>query len=142
MAKIQAIIGLIKDCSVEKLENIALMEGILEKAAKLMDLTLLKTVSHKFSPQGLTAIALLAESHIAIHTYPEENSIFVEVMSCCGRGDARKVLELMENMLGGKAEIVLEKVYLLSGDKGVRYELSGVSEGKHLKPDTYTKGGE
>lgn len=109
MARIQAIIGLIKDCSVEKLENVALMEETIEKAAMLMDLTLLKTVSHKFTPQGLTAVALLAESHIAIHTYPEENSIFVEVMSC-GRGDAKKVLELMEDMLGGKAEIVLDKI--------------------------------
>ena len=109
MARIQAIIGLIKDCNVEKLENVALMEETIEKAVKLMDLTLLKTVSHKFSPQGLTAIALLAESHIAVHTYPEENAIFVEVMSC-GRGDAKKVLELMEDMLGGKAEIVVDKI--------------------------------
>ena len=109
MARIQAVIGLIKHCSVEKLENIALMEGMLEKAAKQMDLTLLKTVSHKFSPQGLTAVALLAESHIAVHTYPEENSIFVEVMSC-GQRDAKEVLALMEDMLGGKAEIVLDKV--------------------------------
>jgi len=109
MARIQAIIGLIKDCNVEKLENIELMEEAIEKAGKLMDLTLLETVSHKFSPSGLTAVALLAESHIAVHTYPEDNSIFVEVMSC-GRGDAKKVLELMENMLDGKAEIVLDKI--------------------------------
>jgi len=31
------------------------------------------------------------------------------VMSC-GQGDAKKVLELMEDMLGGKAEIVLDKI--------------------------------
>jgi len=109
MARIQAIIGLIKDCNLEKLENIALMEGMLEKAAKLMDLTLLKTVSHKFSPQGLTAVALLAESHIAIHTYPEENTIFVEVMSC-GQRDAKEVLEFMADMLEGKVKIVMDKI--------------------------------
>jgi len=109
MARIQAIIGLIKDCNLEKLENITLMEGMLEKAAKLMDLTLLKTVSHKFSPQGLTAVALLAESHIAIHTYPEENTIFVE-MASCGCKDAKMALEFMGDMLGGKVEIVMDKI--------------------------------
>ena len=109
MARIQAVIGLIKGCRVEKLEDVAFIERVLAKTAKLMDLTLLKTVSHKFSPQGLTAVALLAESHIAVHTYPEEHSIFVEVMSC-GRGDAKAALAFMEDMLGGNVEIALDKL--------------------------------
>ena len=90
MPKIQMVTGIIKNCSVEKLEDVELIEGIIGQAAKLMDLTLLKTVSHKFTPRGLTSVALLAESHIAVHTYPEEGAIFLDVMSC-GKRDAKMV---------------------------------------------------
>jgi S-adenosylmethionine decarboxylase len=109
MAQIQALIGLLTHCSVEKMEDVMLIEGILRKAAKMMDLTLLETVSHKFTPQGMTAVVLLAESHIAVHTYPEENTIFVE-MASCGSRDAKMALEFMADMLEGKVEIILDKI--------------------------------
>lgn len=35
-----------------------------------------------FSPQGFTALFLLAESHFAIHTFPEENKTYLELSSC------------------------------------------------------------
>lgn len=35
-----------------------------------------------FSPQGYTALFLLAESHFAIHTFPEENKTYIELSSC------------------------------------------------------------
>ncbi len=103
------LIGLLTHCSVEKMEDFMFIEGVLRKAAKMMDLTLLETVSHKFSPQGMTAFVLLAESHIAVHTYPEENTIFVE-MASCGRRDAKMALEFMADMLEGKEEIIMDKI--------------------------------
>lgn len=109
MARIQAVIGIIKDCNLEKMEDVELIEETLGKSAKLMGLTLLKTISHKFTPQGLTAITLLAESHIAIHTYPDENSIFVEVMSC-GHGDAKRIPEYIGDALDGVTEVVMDKI--------------------------------
>ena len=109
MARIQAIIGLLTHCNVEKMEDVMLIEAILKKAAKMMDLTLLETVSHKFSPQGMTAVALLAESHIAVHTYPEEKKIFVE-MASCGSRDAKMALTFMADMLEGKVKILMDKL--------------------------------
>jgi len=37
---------------------------------------------HKFQPQGYTAIWLLSESHLAIHTYPEEGRTYIELSGC------------------------------------------------------------
>ncbi len=115
MPRIQTVTGIIRNCNVEKLEDIGLIERDLEKAAKLMDLTLLKTISHKFTPQGLTSVALLAESHIAVHTYPEECTIFVDIMSC-GRKDAKMVFEIMEDDLEGTAEIILDDLNVIGGE--------------------------
>ena len=38
--------------------------------------------SHKFDPHGVTAIALLAESHISIHTWPEKCMAVCDVFTC------------------------------------------------------------
>lgn len=37
---------------------------------------------HYFSPQGYTCMWLLAESHLAVHTYPEEGRIYLELSGC------------------------------------------------------------
>ena len=44
--------------------------------------TLLKLSSHQFHPQGVTAVGLLAESHLSIHTWPEHGYAAVDVFTC------------------------------------------------------------
>ncbi len=44
--------------------------------------TILNFMEHRFEPQGYTAIWLLAESHCALHTFPEKNQAYVELSSC------------------------------------------------------------
>jgi S-adenosylmethionine decarboxylase len=56
--------------------------------------TLLNLISHKFHPQGVTALALLAESHISIHTWPENGYAAVDVFTC-GQGDPRRACEFL-----------------------------------------------
>ena len=51
-------------CNHEKLNDESFLRCTLDKAAKLAKATVLNLISNKFEPQGVTAIALLAESHI------------------------------------------------------------------------------
>lgn len=46
------------------------------------DLTLRRLVLEQFEPQGITAIALLAESHLAIHTWPERGLFAADLFHC------------------------------------------------------------
>lgn len=46
------------------------------------ELTLLNISSHKFSPQGITIVALLSESHISIHTWPEKEYAALDIFTC------------------------------------------------------------
>lgn len=48
--------------------------------------TLLHIHTHKFSPQGVSGVAVLAESHISVHTWPEIGYGAFDVFMC---GDAR-----------------------------------------------------
>ena len=69
-------------CDYEKLDDESFLRCTLNKAAKFAKATVLNLVSNKFEPQGVTAIALLAESHISIHTWPESNYSAVDIFTC------------------------------------------------------------
>ena len=69
-------------CDSEKLNDESFLRCTLSRAAKLANATILNLVSNKFEPQGVTAIALLAESHISIHTWPESYYSAVDIFTC------------------------------------------------------------
>lgn len=54
----------------------------LREAAKAAKATLLHETSHRFEPQGVTALGLLAESHISVHTWPELGYAAADVFTC------------------------------------------------------------
>ena len=69
-------------CDYEKLNDESFLRCTLNNAAKLANATVLNLISNKFEPQGVTAIALLAESHISIHTWPETHYSAVDIFTC------------------------------------------------------------
>ena len=69
-------------CDFEKLNDESFLRCSLNRAAKFAKATVLNLISNKFEPQGVTAIALLAESHISIHTWPESNYSAVDIFTC------------------------------------------------------------
>ena len=54
------------------------IEFLLNKAG----FTILNFMEHEFKPQGYTSIWLLAESHCALHTFPEDGKTYIELSSC------------------------------------------------------------
>lgn len=69
-------------CSFASLDNLEFVKSAMMAAVKEANMTLLDFSSYKFEPQGLTALALLAESHMSIHTYPELGYAAVDVFTC------------------------------------------------------------
>ena len=59
--------------------------------------TVLNLSSHTFSPHGVTAVVLLSESHMSIHTWPEHGYAAVDIFTC--GGSPRKALEEIERRL-------------------------------------------
>ncbi|MEW5907654.1 MAG: adenosylmethionine decarboxylase [Patescibacteria group bacterium] len=81
---------------VEKLE-----QALLEAASK-ENLTVLKQMSHKFEPYGFTAMLMIQESHIAIHTYPEYHCLVFNLYSCRGPNDGKITMESFKNAVKPK----------------------------------------
>lgn len=69
-------------CSFVLLNDEHYLVRLLEEAAVISGATVLQTVFKKFDPQGATVICLLSESHISIHTWPEEGKAAVDVYTC------------------------------------------------------------
>lgn len=69
-------------CSPNLLNDESFIRDALSRASREGLSTLLNLTSHKFQPQGVTALALLAESHISIHTWPENGYAAVDVFTC------------------------------------------------------------
>ena len=70
------------ECNSLKLNDESYLRCLINNAAKLAKATVLNLISNKFEPYGVTAIALLAESHLSIHTWPESNYAAVDIYTC------------------------------------------------------------
>ena len=69
-------------CDSTRLDDEAFLRDTITAAAKRAGATLLNLITHRFQPQGVTGLALLAESHISIHTWPESGYAAVDVFTC------------------------------------------------------------
>jgi len=92
-------IGELYDCPHGLLNDESFIKGALRGAVEQGMATLLHEVSHKFHPQGVTALALIAESHVAIHTWPEVGYAAVDVFTCGDRASAEKACEYLAQAL-------------------------------------------
>ena len=59
-----------------------LVERAMRNAVQAANATLLNLFIHEFSPQGVTGVAVLAESHLSIHTWPEYGYVAADVFTC------------------------------------------------------------
>ena len=69
-------------CHESTLNDAAHIEGVIRAACSEVGLTLLVYSTHQFEPHGVTAVALLSESHLSIHTWPEEGYAAVDLYTC------------------------------------------------------------
>lgn len=70
------------DCPPEVIDDLEHVRLALREAAKAARSTLLHEAAHAFEPQGVTALGLLAESHISVHTWPELGYAAADVFTC------------------------------------------------------------
>lgn len=90
----------------KKIENPKSIRAILLQAVKVSGNTPLKTIVHKFYPQGVTGLILLAESHIAVHTWPELDYIAIDIFTCGAETNPDKALSYLRKIIKPKREMV------------------------------------
>ena len=70
------------DIEPEAINDAALIVRALELGIALSGATICGSQVKHFEPTGFTALYLLSESHVSVHTYPDERSLFFDAFTC------------------------------------------------------------
>ncbi len=69
-------------CDRELLDNLGVVSDTMLEAARLAGATVIDERFHKFSPQGVSGVVVIAESHLSIHTWPELGYAALDLFTC------------------------------------------------------------
>ena len=69
-------------CDATLLNDPEVIERVLMKAAVLCGATIVNRCFHRFSPHGVSGVVVIAESHLAIHTWPEHRYAALDLFTC------------------------------------------------------------
>ena len=72
------------------------IEEVLKNCAIKCGATILHSHMHHFSPQGVSGVVVLAESHISIHTWPERQYVALDIFMC-GNCNPYNAIEILKN---------------------------------------------
>jgi S-adenosylmethionine decarboxylase len=97
----------------KRLNDIDHIETTLRRCVEAANATLLHIHLHHFQPTGVSGVAVLAESHISIHTWPEAGYAALDVFMC-GSAEPDRCIPVLREAFSAKRVGVNE---LLRGQK-------------------------
>ena len=107
-------------CPPNLLDDPNLIDRVMTRAAEKSGATLISRAFHRFSPQGVSGVIVIAESHFSIHTWPEYGYAAVDMFTCGEGVDLNLALEVIRRGLGAaqvqKLEIGRGMLDLPSGE--------------------------
>lgn len=97
------------ECPSDLLDDKERLRQLALEAASAANVTVLNSQFHHFSPQGVTGLLLLAESHLSLHSWPEYGYCAVDLFTCGDfRAGRRAVKELAKKLQAG--QVVLSEL--------------------------------
>jgi S-adenosylmethionine decarboxylase proenzyme len=69
-------------CRRERLDNVKSIETAMLEAARRARATVVQATFNRFSPHGVSGVVVIAESHLAIHTWPEHGYAAIDIFTC------------------------------------------------------------
>ncbi len=96
------------DCDQRIIGDVQQVEIIMTLAAKATKAHIIDVVFHTFNPQGVSGVIVIAESHLAIHTWPEFNFASVDIYTCGKVINPWKALTILKNKFKSKNMSAME----------------------------------
>ncbi len=87
------------NCDSELLNDLDYIRDTMLKAARECGATVVKDVFHLFNPHGVSGVVVIAESHLAIHTWPEYGYAAVDLFTCGNEIDAEIAFDILQSEL-------------------------------------------
>lgn len=83
------------ECEKEVLNNLGVVTETMQEAARLAGATIIDERFHRFSPQGVSGVVVIAESHLSIHTWPELGYAALDLFTCNHELNIHSALDLL-----------------------------------------------
>jgi len=102
----------------EKISRVEETRKILDRVIAKSGLHMVSSSFHQFEPRGVSAVYLLTESHLSVHTWPEYEYVAVDIFTCGADEPALKAFELLVEEFQPKIvekKIVRRNLYEKSG---------------------------
>jgi S-adenosylmethionine decarboxylase len=96
------------DCDPEAIDSLDVVKTAMVEAAKRAQATIVDVVFHEFNPVGISGVVVIAESHLAIHTWPEHRYAAVDVFSCGDVLQPQVAADYLVEQLGASRASVVE----------------------------------
>ncbi|HDM70392.1 MAG TPA: S-adenosylmethionine decarboxylase proenzyme [Thermotogales bacterium] len=107
------------DCDSNILRDLEMIREYLKKAAEVANATIVNWTFHQFSPQGVSGVVVIAESHLAIHTWPEYRYAAVDLFTCGEDVDPWRAFDFLKEKLKAKRTDVKEELRGRYSDIGI-----------------------
>ena len=98
----------LNDCNREVLNDLDLLRDAMLTAAIKCGAVILGDSFHRFSPQGVSGVVVIAESHLSVHTWPEYGYAAVDVFTCGTTVNPQTAAEVLIEKLGSKNHSLTE----------------------------------
>jgi S-adenosylmethionine decarboxylase len=69
-------------CSAEVISRVEAVEQIMVRAAEVANVQVWAISFHRFSPNGVSGVVVISESHLSVHTWPEEGYVALDIYTC------------------------------------------------------------
>ena len=92
----------LRDCDPEILNDLDFLKRCLLDTAEQIGATVLGECFNQFSPQGVSGVVIISESHLCIHTWPEYGYAAVDVFTCGHTVDPIKAVKPIVERIGSK----------------------------------------
>jgi S-adenosylmethionine decarboxylase len=93
------------DVNFEILNDVERLKTVMVNGINRAKMTILNVFSHNFTPQGVTIVIALSESHVSCHTWPEEGAIAIDVYTCGEKNPKIIVIELLKYLNSEKYKL-------------------------------------
>jgi spermidine synthase len=90
-------------CKAAIINDADLLESTLKNLLQQLGMDILHTHFHRFHPHGVTGAIVISTSHIAIHTWPEQNYAAVDLFTCGDMASWQQIEALLQKLSAQKA---------------------------------------
>ena len=119
------IIVELSECNPQILSDVDQVTNILVTAAKQANAEVLQTAFHRFMPQGVSGVVVIAESHLSIHTWPEYGYAAMDIYTCGDHTDPWKACRYASEKFQAKQMLTTEVRRGLPDESGVYGHIVG-----------------